>query len=45
MQAPPKPKHTPPEPMQHCNMGVQLGAKNLLTFPKAVRLPTNHLTA
>jgi hypothetical protein len=30
----------PPEPMQQCNMGVQQKTKNLLTLPKAVRLPS-----
>jgi hypothetical protein len=52
MQAPPEPKHTPPEPMQQCNTRMQQRAKNCSLCPgrldclqQAVRPPTIHLTA
>jgi hypothetical protein len=52
MQAPPEPKHTPPEPMQQCNMRMQERAKTCSLFlgrldrlRRAVRPPTCHLTA
>jgi hypothetical protein len=34
MQAPPKPKHTPSEPMQWCNMGMQQRAKTCSLCPR-----------
>jgi hypothetical protein len=52
MQAPPEPKHTPPEQMQQCNTGMQQKAKNcslglgwLDRLYRAVRPPAPHLTA
>jgi hypothetical protein len=55
MQAPPEPKHTPPEPMQQCNTRMQQRAKicslcslclgRLDRLHQAVRPPTIHLTA
>jgi hypothetical protein len=52
MQAPPEPKHTPPEPMQQCNMRMQQRAKSCSLCPgrldrlhQVVRPPTCHLTA
>jgi hypothetical protein len=52
MQAPPEPKHTPPEPMQQCNTGMQQRAKICSTslgrfdrLHRAVRPPGPHLTA
>jgi hypothetical protein len=52
MQAPPEPKHTPPELMQQCNTGMQQRAKICSPCPgrldrlhRAVRPPTTHLTA
>jgi hypothetical protein len=52
MQAPPEPKHTPPELMQQCNTGMQQRAKFCSPCPgrldrlhKAVRPPATHLTA
>jgi hypothetical protein len=52
MQTPPEPKHTPPEPMQQCNTGMQQRAKSCSLCPgrldrlhQAVRPPTTHLTA
>jgi hypothetical protein len=46
MQAPPEPKHTPPEPMQQCNMGMHQRTKTcslcpgrLDRLPRAVRPP------
>jgi hypothetical protein len=51
VQAPHEPKHTPPEPMQRCNMGMQQGAKTcslcpgrLDRLPWAVRPPLCDLT-
>jgi hypothetical protein len=50
--SPPEPKHTPPEPMQQCNTGMQQRAKICSPCPgqldrlhRAVRPPTTHLTA
>jgi hypothetical protein len=47
---PPEPKHTPPETMQECNVGMQQRAKFCSLCPgqldrlhQAVRLPTFHL--
>jgi hypothetical protein len=52
MQAPLEPKHTPPEPLQRCNMGMQKRAKTcslcpgrLDRLPRVVRLPLWDLTA
>jgi hypothetical protein len=52
MQSPPEPKHTPPKPMQRCNMGMQQRAKTcslcpgwLDRLPWAVRPPLCDLTA
>jgi hypothetical protein len=52
MQALPKLKHTPPEPMQQCTTGMQHRAKSCSLclgrfdrLHRAVRLPTCHLTA
>jgi hypothetical protein len=52
MQAPPEPKHTPPEQMQQCNTGLQQRAKNCSLCPgrldrlhRAVRPPAPQLTA
>jgi hypothetical protein len=52
MHAPPEPKHTPPEQMQHCNTGMQQRAKTCSLCPgqldrlyMALRLPAPYLTA
>jgi hypothetical protein len=52
MQAPPEPKHTPPEQMQQCNAGMQQRGKTCSLCPgqldrlyRAVRPPVPHLTA
>jgi muconolactone delta-isomerase len=52
MQAPHEPKHTPPKPMQQCNMGMQQREKHcslclarLDRLHRAVRPPIGHLTA
>jgi hypothetical protein len=49
---PTEPKHTPPEPMQKCNMGMHQGGNTCSLYlgrldrlHQAVRPPTIHLTA